>query len=342
MPAQSNPWRIDHQQLRPADVKVCRQLLRKNSKTFHAASLLLPPTVRQAASVLYGFCRIADDEVDVAQGGGDAIAALRARLARACSNEAIAEPTDRALAAVLAQYQIPIAIPELLIEGLEWDAQGRSYQTLDELHDYATRVAGTVGAMMALLMGVRSQDGLARACELGIAMQLTNIARDVGEDARMGRIYLPLQWLREASVDPAQFLRAPVFDERIASVISRLLREASALYDRVDAGVAQLPLACRPGINAARFLYRDIGGEVARARFNSIERRAVVPNSRKLLWLAHALVRVLPRTACDRAAAQRYRCDPVPGPRRRTPFERRRRDAARVFEELGRAALVAP
>jgi 15-cis-phytoene synthase len=296
MPISSNVARADSHRLQPADVKVCRELLRKNSKTFHAASLLLPQSVRESASVLYGFCRLADDEVDVAHAGVDAIAGLRMRLDRACSGQPLHEPTDRALAAVLSEHQIPREILELLIEGLAWDTQGRTYETLDELFDYATRVAGTVGAMMALLMGVRGTAGINRACELGIAMQLTNIARDVGEDARMGRIYLPLTWLRQAGIDPATWLKNPQFNEAIAAVVSRLLTEADTLYRGVESGVARLPLGCRPGINAARFLYQNIGTEIRRAGFNSIDRRAVVPGRRKLLWLARALVDLMPTT----------------------------------------------
>ncbi len=103
---------------------------------------------------------------------------------------------------------------DALLEGFAWDAAGRRYDTLDDLLDYAARVAGAVGAMMAVLMGVRDPALLARACDLGVAMQLTNIARDVGEDARAGRLYLPLAWLREAGIDPDAFLADPALQSR--------------------------------------------------------------------------------------------------------------------------------
>ncbi len=101
---------------------------------------------------------------------------------------------------------MPRALPEALLEGLAWDAQARRYATLSDLYDYSARVAAAVGAMMCVLMGVRDADALARACDLGVAMQLTNIARDVGEDARERRLYLPLDWLAEAGIDPDAFL----------------------------------------------------------------------------------------------------------------------------------------
>ena len=104
--------------------------------------------------------------------------------------------------------------------------------SLEALHGYAARVAGTVGVMMTLLMGVRDAAALARACDLGVAMQLTNIARDVGEDARAGRLYLPLDWLDEAGVDRDRFLAAPAPSPALARVVARLLAEADRLYAR--------------------------------------------------------------------------------------------------------------
>jgi phytoene synthase len=176
-------------------------------------------------------------------------------------------------------------------------APARRYEDIAALEAYAARVAGTVGAMMALLMGVRDAAALARACDLGVAMQLSNIARDVGEDARNGRLYLPLQWLHEAGLDPAAWLAAPRFDARLAAVLRRLLDHADGLYARVGAGVARLPLACRPSINAARFLYAAIGHEVARNGFDSVSARAVVPARRKAAGLLRALVTLAPSAA---------------------------------------------
>ncbi len=303
---------IDHAlqraQIDPADIAACRASLRQGSRTFLAASLLLPRDVREAACALYAFCRMADDAVDDGTEGVDehtAVALLRHRLARVYDRTvpvaSLASPADRALAGVAARFALPRALPDALIEGFEWDAAGRRYETIDSLYDYAARVAGTVGAMMALLMGVRSADGVARACDLGVAMQLSNIARDVGEDAAMGRLYLPREWMREAGIDPDAWLAAPVFTPALGAVVRRVLQAADALYDRVGAGVAQLPFACRPGINAARFLYADIGHMVQRAGGNSIGQRAVVPPSRKLWSLMRALLALRPSATAAQA-----------------------------------------
>jgi phytoene synthase len=276
--------------LAEADLAACRAQLADGSRTFLAASRLLPGAVRDPACALYAFCRSADDAVDLEE--RDELAAverLRARLARLYRGDPENSPADRAMARTVAHFEIPRVLPEALLEGFEWDARGRRYETLEDLYDYAARVAGTVGAMMAVLMGTRSPQALARACDLGVAMQLSNIARDVGEDARMGRIYLPLQWLREVGIDPETWLARPVFDERLASVVRRLLHAADALYARVDAGIALLPATCRPGIQAARVLYAAIGHEVARRGCDSVTQRAVVPRGRKAALLAGAL-----------------------------------------------------
>ena len=192
---------------------------------------------------------------------------------------------------------MPRELPEALLDGFAWDAAGRRYETLDDVHAYAARVAGTVGAMMTLLMGVRRHAALARATDLGTAMQLTNIARDVGEDARNGRLYLPRQWLREADVDPDAFLANPVFSAGVASVTARLLAEAGRLYTRAESGIAMLPRDCRPAIRAAHRIYAEIGAEVVRAGHDSVSRRAVVSSRRKMALLARSWLPAMPRRA---------------------------------------------
>jgi len=260
--------------------------------------------VHEPASALYAFCRLADDAVDATEGATtgdrrDAVERLRERLRLAYAGTPQDDPADRALAAVVARHAIPAELFDALLEGFEWDLQGRRYDSIESLHDYAARVAGTVGAMMALLMGVRSPEGLARACDLGVAMQLSNIARDVGEDARMGRLYLPREWLAEAGIAPGAWLAKPVFSPALGTVVQRVLDAAEQLYRRVDAGVARLPLACRPGINAARFMYAEIGHEVARRGLDSVSARARVPGARKAWLLLRAVAHLAPAAAAQ-------------------------------------------
>lgn len=276
-------------QFNAADMAACRALLKGGSRTFHAASLVLPRRVSDPAIALYAFCRLADDAVDLGGNRAAAVARLKDRLDRAYRGQPVNLAADRAFAEVVARFSIPRELPEALLEGLAWDAEGRRYETLPELYAYAARVAGAVGAMMTLVMGQRSPEIVARACDLGVAMQLTNIARDVGEDARAGRLYLPLTWLRDAGIDPETWLAKPVFDRRIAAIVQGLLDAADALYSRATLGIANLPATCRPGIYAARALYAEIGRELERGGLDSISRRAVVSSKRKLVVLARTL-----------------------------------------------------
>lgn len=325
-----------------ADLAACRARLVHGSRTFLAASWLLPPSVRDPACALYAFCREADDEVDgqqdghvpaarpgssrspgrpghpdarhsalhkaaqaAAHGGTEAVQALRRRLDAVYAGRPAAQPADRALARVVRQHRIPQALPAALIDGFAWDAEGRRCDTLADLHAYAARVAGSVGAMMALLMGVREPQALARACDLGVAMQLSNIARDVGEDAAQGRLYLPRTWLAEAGLDADRWLARPAAGTALASVVARLLAEADRLYAQVGAGVAALPAPCRPGINAARFLYADIGHEVARRGHDPLAGRARPAAWRRAAGLTRAVLHLQPGAAA-------LACAPLP------------------------------
>jgi phytoene synthase len=285
----------------PSDLDACRALLRQGSRSFHAASKLLPAAVFEPAGSLYAFCRLADDEIDDAVDGRAlepttpdvALARLYARLDDAYAGRPRNHPVDRALADMLEATRMPRALPEALLEGFSWDAEARVYETLSDVLAYAARVAGAVGAMMTVLMGRTETATVARACDLGCAMQLSNIARDVGEDARAGRIYLPRAWLRQEGIDPTDFLADPVYSPGIGRCVQRLLGVADMLYRRADSGIKKLPLACRPGIGAARLMYAEIGHEVSRAGCNSIDRRAVVSGRRKLALLAESTLQAL-------------------------------------------------
>jgi 15-cis-phytoene synthase len=311
-------------QASPADHAICRRLIEHGSRSFHAASLLLPARLRQGAYALYAFCRLSDDAVDGVEGSvpeaashddtarlSARIAQLSARLDQLYAGVPQDHPVDRALADTVTLHAIPRALFDALLDGLAWDVAGRGYETLGDLRAYAARVAGTVGAMMAALMGVREPGLLARACDLGVAMQLTNIARDIGEDARMGRLYLPRSWLLEAGIDPDGWLASPAWSPALAGVTERLLQTADGLYAKADAGIAGLPADCRTAIRAARLIYGEIGAQVRREGLNPLAQRAIVPTGRKLVlalvailgtrtpqasWLEERLAAALPET----------------------------------------------
>ena len=285
--------------------------------------------MRVPAYGLYAFCRLSDDAVDEAERRDrkqQAAERLSRRLALAYAGRPADAPADRALADVVAAYAIPEALPRALLEGLEWDAAGRRYATVSELAAYAARVAGGVGAMMSLIMGVRDASALARACDLGVAMQFTNIARDVGEDARAGRLYLPLDWLEEAGIAPKAFLENPAATPALRGVVARLLDAAEILYRRAEPGIDALPLGCRPAIRAARLVYAEIGRAVEANGLDSVSRRARVGGARKAALLARAALPVrslaeadaapLPETAFLVEAVQRHPLPVIAAPRR--------------------------
>lgn len=276
------------------DLTACRALLRRGSKSFGLAARLLPREVADSATALYAFCRVADDLIDDAPDAGARGAALdqlRRRLDGAYDSHPHQHAADRALSALIETRGLPRAPLDAMLEGFAWDADGRRYRTLDDLEAYGMRVAGTVGMMLCVLMGERRPEQLARACDLGIAMQLTNIVRDVAEDARLGRLYLPLDWLEQAGIDPEVWLGDPHDDARLSAVLGALLARADVLYRRADLGIEALPRRCRWGIRAARGVYADIGRELALNGCRAMAGRAVVPVGRKVWLLLRAATR---------------------------------------------------
>ena len=277
------------------DARACAELLRQGSKSFHAAGLLLPSRMREPVAALYAFCRVSDDAIDECVGDVNvALDGLHERLDRIYARRPRAYAVDRAFAEVVREYKIPKAIPLALLEGYAWDAASKRYETFDDLCDYAARVASTVGLMMTLVMGERRHDVLARAADLGLAMQLTNIARDVGEDARNGRIYLPISWLRRANLSADDLLTMAAPPPALRHLVRELLAHADALYARAEAGITELPRDCRVAISGARHIYAEIGKEISAHDYDSITQRARTSGQRKaelLLWsLPRALV----------------------------------------------------
>lgn len=275
------------------DLEHCREAIRHGSLSFHAASRLLPRKVRDPSLALYAFCRLADDEVDLSNKKRAAVEDLSDRLERVYQGRPRNAAPDRAFAAVVEDFDMPRALPEALLEGLAWDADERRYHTLSDLTDYSARVASAVGVMMCVLMRIRDRHALARAADLGVAMQLTNIARDVGEDALEGRLYLPTEWLERSGIDPDAFLANPQPTKAVRAMVRQLLIEAERLYVRSEAGIGALPLRTRPGIFAARFIYAGIGARIRAMGHNSIAKRAITTKAHKIGLASWSLVRTM-------------------------------------------------
>jgi len=239
----------------------------RGSKSFASAARLFSRDTRHDAYMLYAWCRYCDDQIDGQEFGFRASAAqsetletLRSKTIRALEGDA-EEPVFEALGRVAAKHDIPARHPLELLEGFAMDVEGRHYETIEDTLDYCYHVAGVVGVMMAMIMDARDRATLVRACDLGLGFQLTNIARDVIDDAQEGRIYLPARWLAHEGVPPDK-LADPQYREAVARVVARLLDLADRYYASSRQGIAQLPLRSAWTIAAASRIYRAIGRDV--------------------------------------------------------------------------------
>jgi len=271
-------------------ISLSHELIKKGSKSFALAAKLLPRNMRYDAMMLYAWCRHCDDVIDdqilgfagetaSAKTPAERLQELREKTRRALEGDAN-EPVFIALGRVARKHSIPERHPMELLLGFEMDVNGRVYKTLEDTLDYCYHVAGVVGVMMAMIMGVRETPTLNRASDLGIAFQLTNIARDVVEDARAGRCYLPRAWLREAGIDGAD-LADPQHRKAVFQVTRKLLHEADGYYRSALFGMQRLPLGAAVGIGCARRVYRDIGRIVANRGEAAWDGRAIVGRTRK-------------------------------------------------------------
>jgi phytoene synthase len=295
----------------------CGAMIRAGSKSFAGASRLFDGRTRESAILLYAWCRHCDDQVDGERLGyraapGDA-GSRRGRLqeleraTRAClRGEPGPEPVYQALRRVATRHGIPERYPLELLEGFAMDVAGCRYRSPEELFLYCYHVAGVVGLMMAHVMGVRDPATLQRAADLGLALQLTNIARDVIDDAAAGRVYLPLDWLDAAGV-PHDAVGDPRHREAVAAVAARLLAAAEPFYASGDEGIRQLPWRSAWAVAVARRVYCEIGVRVLRLGAGAWDARVVVPPRRHALTLAAGLAQALRATA-------RRRFPPPPRP----------------------------
>jgi phytoene synthase len=276
----------------------CRWMIKKGSKSFSLAAKLFDPETRDAAFFLYGWCRYCDDQIDDAgktenqEELAKRVKALKENTTAAFSFAPQREPVFVALQYIVYRYGIPAHYAVELIEGMAMDARGTRYGTLKELLLYCYRVAGTVGLMMSHVMGLRDERALKHAADLGIAMQLTNIARDITEDAAMGRIYLPLSWLHEAEIPPED-IALPEHREKLAMLTLRLLREAGRYYRSGDTGLWYLSFRSACAVAAARHVYAEIGSLLLRKGARAWDQRTYVTGPLKVWVVLRGVLRLL-------------------------------------------------
>ena len=294
-----------------------KRAMGRGSRSFSAATRLFGRDTRHSARLLYAWCRHCDDVIDGQVGGFaaplsavppgaalnfaapatsplQALTQLEQRTRIAFGTEALADPVFAGLRMVSQRHNLPLRYPLDHLAGFRMDVQGREYTTLPELLEYCYHVAGVVGIMMAAVMDVRAPATLDRACDLGLAFQLTNIARDVVEDARVGRIYLPRQWLVEAGLSPSS-IGQPKHRLALAGVVARLLEAAEPYYASAAAGISALPHRSAWAIATARAVYRDIGTELRDRGAGAWDRRVSTTRSRKLQLMLHAGIQAMRR-----------------------------------------------
>lgn len=285
--------------------------IRKGSKTFFLASLFLSQENRIAAYKYYAWCRYCDDEIDTAPSQEEAqrrLIDLKELTLKALKNGNFSSDSPKekvflGLSEIIRQYSIPYDYFLDLLKGMEMDAMGRTYNSLSELMEYCYCVAGTVGLVMATLLRAKGDDALNAACSLGIAMQLTNIARDVKEDLDNHRLYLPQNILKEYST---------IEDKKKYFLATKIiLNKADFFYERGLAGLRYLPRRAAIAICAAAFLYRAIGFKVLRLGQLWWNTRAAIPFSQKIilviLSLRVSLKRIFYKNSDESPSAFQYK-----------------------------------
>lgn len=283
---------------RDAIVATAGESIARGSKSFAAASRLFDRKTRERAWLLYAWCRACDDIADGQDHGhgmtrvADAparLARISAMTERALTGEWVGDPAFDALRIVVAVTRMPPRFARDVIAGFALDAEEWRPRSEGDLYRYCYHVAGAVGCMMAVAMGVSPDDEatLDRACDLGIAFQLSNIARDIEEDDRVGRCYLPEEWLVEMDIPPGQHMKPP-FRQRLAVLARRLATRAEAFEASARAGTPALPFRSAWAVLAAAGIYGAIGRAVAERGEHAWDHRVSTSASAKIVLIARA------------------------------------------------------
>ncbi len=279
-------------------VEAAHQSIRQGSKSFSAASRLFGRTERERAWLLYAWCRACDDLIDGQDHGGaqgdtanpqERLAAIRDLTAQAFAGEPTGAPAFDALGIVARETALTPEMAEDVIAGFELDTLGWRPRIEADLLRYCYHVAGAVGVMMAVVMGVApdDEDTLDRACDLGIAFQLANIARDISDDDAAGRCYLPVEWLAEADIPPGEVTK-PHYRHALVPLVARLCDLAEEYEASARIGAARLPFRQRWAILSAAGIYGAIGRQVRAKGEHAWDHRATVPRAQKLALIARA------------------------------------------------------
>jgi 15-cis-phytoene synthase len=283
---------------RAALVAFARDSIARGSKSFRFASRLFDRTTRERVWLLYAWCRKCDDMADGQDHGGtmaavedpaERLAEIRALTAKALSGEATGEPAFDCLGIVAHECGLTQAMTDDVIEGFALDAADWHPRRETDLYRYCYHVAGAVGVMMAVVMGVSPHDDetLDRACDLGLAFQLANIARDIAEDDAAGRCYLPDDWLAMLDIAPGEHMR-PHNRKKLALIGRWLADEAEQYEASARVGAAALPLRSRWAVLSAAGIYGEIARKVRAAGETAWDQRIFTSRPEKFRWVRRA------------------------------------------------------
>jgi 15-cis-phytoene synthase len=299
---------------RDAIVATAGETIAAGSKSFAMASRLFDRPTRERAWLLYAWCRACDDLADgqvmghgmqVVADPAARLAVIRALTAKALAGEPVGHPAFDALRYLLAECPVPHGFIEDVIAGFALDAEDWRPRSEDDMLRYCYHVAGAVGCAMAVVMGVAPDDDatLDHACDLGLAFQLSNIARDIEEDDRVGRCYLPEEWLVEMDFPPGQHMKPP-FRSRLAVLAKRLATMAAAYEASAAEGAQKLPFRSRWAVLAAAGIYGGIARKVAERGEHAWDHRVTVGSAEKLgLIITTAATALNQRTPAPRDRA---------------------------------------
>lgn len=283
---------------RAETVAAAKESIAKGSKSFAAASMLFDKPTRERAWLLYAWCRRCDDIADGQDHGhgmtvvDDAparLVQLSAMTEQALAGEVVGEPAFDALRIVAAETGMPKRFARDLVEGFALDAREWRPRSENDLYKYCYHVAGVVGCMMAIAMGVDpdDEDTLDRACDLGMAFQIANIMRDIEEDDRVGRCYVPEEWLVEMDFPPGQHMKPP-FRSRLAVLTKRMADRAAAFEASAREGTPALPFRSAWAVLSAAGIYGAIGRAVAARGEHAWDHRVTTFGLQKLGFIAKA------------------------------------------------------
>ena len=276
-----------------AALAATEEIIRSHSKTFYFATALLPLAERRAIRSLYAFCRASDDLVDCANTTLHETNSWRAEVNLPADRQS--NPILLSWACVREQYSIDRSYERELLDGIEMDLTFHPFETWGDLQTYCYRVASTVGLLsmpvIGLAKGASFEQASTYAVKLGIALQLTNILRDVGEDAGRGRVYFPREDLERFGLSESDILRQ-VYDQRFIDLMCFEIARARHLFSEALPGIAYLSASARPAVGAAALLYAAILNEIEAIHYRVYEIRAHTSGLKKISMLPGILFKV--------------------------------------------------